>query len=109
MCLPSSFDLPSDADANTTLYLSALRSDGENVKRAEEHRLWISLNEFSARLTKANISDWTHNATFLCDDLLENPEFAVALSAAAQTHASRRFKRLYYLQDATVIIGGQAY
>lgn len=90
MCLSSSFDLPSDADANTALHL-ALWDDGENVKRVEEHRRWISLNEFSARLTKANVCNWSHNATFLCDELLENPEirenpilFAVALSAAAQ-------------------------
>lgn len=87
MCLTSSFDLPSDADANTTLHL-VLWDDGENVKRVEEHRLCISQDEFSARLTKANVCNWSHNATFLCDGLLEireNPTlFAAALSAPAQ-------------------------
>lgn len=58
------------------------------MRRAEEHPRWISINEFTARLTKA---DWTHNAIFSFDDLLdklilrENPIlFLVALYAAAQ-------------------------
>ena len=88
--LPSSSDLPSDANANTIIYL-ALWSDSHDLKRGNEYPRWISINEFSARLTKANLCDWTHKATFLLDDLLDNLElrenailFSVALSAAAQ-------------------------
>lgn len=69
----------------------ALRSDGEDLRRAETHSLWISINEFCAHLTKAEVCDWSHGATLLCDVLLDNPNlreepilFAVALSAAAQ-------------------------
>ena len=86
--LPSIFDPPSEPDANTTLYL-ALWSDSRDLEKLECHLHWIS--EFAARLTKANICDWSLNASVLCDELLENPElrenpiwFAIALSAAAQ-------------------------
>ena len=50
------------------------------------------MNEFTARLTKANICDWTHKAATLCNSLLEdhklgeNPEkFNVVLSRITQT------------------------
>ena len=88
--LPSIFDLPPDPDANTTLHL-ALRSNSRDLQQPERHLHWISLNEFAARLTKANICDWAPNASVLSDELLddsglrENPFwFAIALSAAAQ-------------------------
>lgn len=88
--LPSIFDLLSDLDANITLYL-ALWSDSRDLQKPERHVHWISLNEFAARLTKANICDWAPNASVLCDELLDDAElrenpfcFAIALSAAAQ-------------------------
>lgn len=53
--------------------------------------LWISINEICAHLTTAKVCDWSDNATFLCDDLLNNPTlrekpilFTLALSTAAQ-------------------------
>ena len=71
------------------------------MRRAEEHPRWISINEFTARLTKADVCDWTHNATFLFDDLLDKPElrenpilFSVTLSAAAQYMAHAAFNVL---------------
>lgn len=88
--LPSIFYLPSDPDADIILYL-ALWSDSRDPNQSERHLHWISLNEFAARLTKANICDWAPNASLLCDELLDEPElrvnpswFAIALSAAAQ-------------------------
>lgn len=88
--LPSIFDLLSDLDANITPYL-ALWSDSRDLQKPERHVHWISLNEFAARLTKANICDWAPNASLLCDELLDDAElrenpfwFAIALSAAAQ-------------------------
>ena len=69
----------------------ALRSDGDDLRCAERHPMWISINEFCAHLTAAEVCDWSHGATLLCDDLLDNSDlrkepilFALALSAAAQ-------------------------
>lgn len=88
--LPSILHLLFDPDANFTLYL-ALRSDSRDLKQPERHVHWIRLNEFAARLTKANICDCAPNASILCDELLDDPQlrenpfwFAIALSAAAQ-------------------------
>ena len=73
------------------------------MRRAEEHPQWISINEFTARLTKADLCDWTHNAIFLFDDLLdkhklrENPVlFSVTLSAAAQHMVHAAFNVLSF-------------
>ena len=88
--ITSIFHLLFDPVANFTLFL-ALWSDSRDLKKPERHVHWIRLNEFAARLTKANICDWTHNASFLCDELLDDPKlrenplwFAIAVSAAAQ-------------------------
>lgn len=69
----------------------ALRSDGEDLRRAETHPLWININEFCAHLTTAEVCDWSHGATLLYDVLLDNQNlreepilFAVAVSAAAK-------------------------
>lgn len=88
--LSSTFFLSFNPNANIILYL-ALRSDSRDLKEPERHVHWIRLNEFAARLAKANIYDWAPNASILCDKLLDNTElrenlfwFAIALSAAVQ-------------------------
>lgn len=83
--------------------------DSKDLQWPEEHALWISFNEFSARLTAADVSDWSQRCAILCNTLLEDPDLcenpthfgislsetvwkirknptllAVALSAAAQ-------------------------
>lgn len=55
---------------NTTNYL-AFWGDIQGLKELERHYLWISVNEFYARLTKANVSDWTDNDAILCHGLSE--------------------------------------
>ena len=112
-CESSIFDLPPNPDANTTLHL-ALRSYSQDLQQPKGHLHWISLNEFAARLTKANICNWAPNALVLCDELLEdsglreNPfRFAIALSAAAQfmIHAGLN---IYIFSKPQCTYGGKA-
>lgn len=65
--------------------------ESEDLNKVERHSFWISLNEFMARLTKANICNFTQNAVHLCNTLLdnqklgENPEmFEIILLELAQ-------------------------
>lgn len=110
---------------NTTNYL-AFWGDIQGPKEVERHYLWISVNEFYARLTKANVSDWTYNDVILCHghsedhklgknpsdydvDLLKLAQkfhknhtlFTVALSAAAQ-HMIHAALSLYTEKAETV-------
>ena len=94
------------------MLIPALWSDSRDLEKPVRHLHWISLNKFLARLTKANICDWSPNASVLCDELLDNLElrenpilFANALSAAAQfmIHAALNVYT-YFLQDATYML-----
>lgn len=75
-----------------TINCLAYWSISHDPDSAEEYPLWISLNEFCARLTKADICDESKNAANLCNSLLENHKldenstnFDFALSDIAQT------------------------
>lgn len=99
---PSSAGLPSDANAIIIIF-QALCGDSHDLWRAEEHPRWISINEFTARLTKGDVCDWTRNAIFLFDDLLDklklrdNPIlFFHPLSAVAQYMVHAAFNALAF-------------
>lgn len=59
---------PSGTDANTILHL-ALRVI---AMASREHK---NIPYKPARLSKAEICDWTHPAMILCDELLDSPKF----------------------------------
>lgn len=51
-------------------------SEIHNPKKIDRHFLWISLNQFSAQLTKANICDWSYQVTFLLYSLIKDREYS---------------------------------